>query len=62
MPTIKIDAEKCIGCGLCVSMCEGAFELKDDGKAHVKTPSDCSSCDCKSVAENCPVDAIKYEK
>jgi ferredoxin len=62
MPTVKVDAEKCIGCGLCVSMCEEAFELKNDGKAHVKSTAGCSSCDCKSVAESCPVDAITYKE
>lgn len=62
MPIVKVDTEKCIGCGLCVSMCEEVFELKDDGKAHVKSTTACSSCDCKSVAKSCPVDAITYKK
>jgi len=66
MPTVKIDAEKCIGCGLCESMCADVFELKDDGKAYVKNASKCKSasesCDCKAVAESCPVDAITYKE
>jgi len=57
---VKVDPNKCIGCGLCVSMCPDAFELKDDGKAHVKDAKACDSggCDCKSIAESCPVQAI----
>jgi len=45
-------------------MCADVFELKDDGKAHVKNPSDCVSegCDCESIAESCPADAITYQE
>jgi len=57
LPTVSVDKEKCIGCGLCASMCPEVFELKDDGKAHVKG-KDCKSCDIKQVAENCPLTAI----
>jgi ferredoxin len=38
-------------------MCPDVFEMKDDGKAHVKG-NDCKSCDTKQVADNCPVKAI----
>jgi len=64
MSTVKIDQEKCIGCGLCEGMCADVFELKDDGKAHVKNPAGCDSggCDCKSVAESCPAGAITYSQ
>lgn len=64
MPSVKIDKEKCIGCGLCESMCSEVFELRDDEKAHVKNQSGCKSgsCDCKDVAASCPVQAITYEE
>jgi ferredoxin len=57
---VKVDAGKCIGCGFCASMCPDVFEMKDDGKAYVKDPKGCESgsCDCKQVAQNCPVQAI----
>ena len=53
---IKIDKEKCIGCGLCVSICEDVFEMKEDKaivKAQKKTPC------VKEAIESCPVKAIK---
>lgn len=57
---VKIDEEKCIGCGLCTSACqEGALQLID-GKA--KLMSD-SYCDGLGIClPNCPVDAITIEK
>ena len=32
---VSVDKNKCIGCGACVSICEGVFEMKD-GKSIVK--------------------------
>ncbi|MGQ1911009.1 ferredoxin [Marinifilum sp. RC60d5] len=59
----SVDKETCIGCGICESICPKVFEMKDDGKSHVKinpVPSDCE--DCALEAENeCPVEAISHE-
>ncbi len=57
----KVDFDKCIGCGLCVSICPKVFEMKDDMKAHVIDPKGCDSCDCKEAAESCPTDAISLK-
>lgn len=62
MPTVKVDAKKCIGCGLCPSLCPDVFELGKDGKARVKNAAACSKCDCQSAADSCPVSAIMYKK
>ena len=57
---IKIDEEKCIGCGACAAVCEAVFELKDDGKAYVKKGKEKTKDTCvKDAAEGCPVQAIK---
>ena len=53
---VKVDAEKCIGCGMCVSMCPDVFEMGDDGKAKVVSQKD--SSEVKETAESCPVEAI----
>lgn len=57
---IVIDAEKCNGCGLCVSAChEGAIGMRD-GKAVLLRDDYCDGLgDCLPV---CPTDAITFEE
>ena len=62
MTTLKVDKNKCIGCGLCASICPAAFEIGSDAKARVKSAEGCKKCDCKSAADSCPVQAISYSK
>jgi ferredoxin len=33
---IKIDKDKCLGCGTCVAMAPEVFEIGEDGKSKVK--------------------------
>jgi ferredoxin len=54
---IQVDKEKCIGCGLCASMCEEVFALGKDGKAFAKAQKNIPCV--KEAIENCPVCAIK---
>lgn len=57
---IKIDEEKCNGCGLCVDAChEGAIGMID-GKAKLLRDDYCDGLgDCLPV---CPTDAISFEE
>jgi len=53
---IKIDKEKCIGCGSCIAVCSGNFEMDKDGKAKVKSQKK-APC-VKEAIDSCPVNAI----
>ena len=57
---IKIDEEKCNGCGACAAAChEGAIEMKG-GKAKLTREDYCDGLgDCLPA---CPVDAISFEE
>jgi ferredoxin len=54
---VKVNQEKCIGCGMCASSCPETFSMDANNKAEVinTTNTDCA----KNMAENCPVEAIK---
>ena len=57
---IKIDEEKCNGCGACAAAChEGAIDMVD-GKAKLTRENYCDGLgDCLPA---CPVDAISFEE
>lgn len=53
---IKVDKNKCIGCGACAATCPQVFEMGDDSKAHVKVQKNIPCV--KEARDGCPVDAI----
>jgi len=60
---VKVDAEKCIGCQMCVQVAPDLFEMQDD-KAVAKAdevPED-KQDEAKQASEQCPVDAIPVEE
>lgn len=64
MKKLIINKEKCIGCGVCVSLCPDVFELGEDGKSRVKKEADFKKNEkcIQEAKESCPVEAIEEEK
>lgn len=60
MSKVKVDANLCIGCGTCESLCPNVFKI-EDGKSQVIT-DECGDCDCQGAADSCPVMAISIEE
>lgn len=58
---ITVDKDTCIGCGSCEAVCPECFEIKEDGKSHVKSTCPQNSECAKKAADICPVDAIIVE-
>lgn len=57
---LQVDKNKCLGCGMCISLCPAVFEFKN-GKSQIKEKVALEKYkDCiKEAAENCPAGAIK---
>jgi NAD-dependent dihydropyrimidine dehydrogenase PreA subunit len=54
--TLKLDTEKCIGCGRCMEVCPHQVFSLGEGKAVV---TDLDACmECGACARNCPVNAL----
>jgi len=57
--SIKIDQQKCNGCGKCREVCPGSLLFKElDGKTAMKYPSECWGC--TSCVKECNYNAIQY--
>ena len=60
---VKVDADLCTGCELCIDTCPEVFEMKDDvSVAKVENvPADMED-DVREAGEDCPVEAIIVEE
>jgi ferredoxin len=54
--TLKLDRERCIGCGMCLLVCPHAVMSLSNGKVDVVNRDACM--ECGACARNCPVNAF----
>jgi ferredoxin len=54
--SIKIDQDKCIGCGRCTEICPDVFRLNEAGKSEVIAARNLPCA--LQAADQCPVEAI----
>lgn len=59
---VKVDREKCIGCGTCPALCPDVFELDGTFKAFVKEGADLEKSCVSDAKSACPVEAISVEE
>lgn len=57
--TLEYLEEKCVGCGMCATVCPHGVFVVDEKKARVTDKDLCM--ECGACALNCPVEAINVE-
>ena len=57
--TLKLDPEKCIGCGMCLLVCPHAVLSLTNGKVDIVNRDACM--ECGACAQNCPVNALSVQ-
>ncbi len=54
--TLKLDGDKCSGCGFCLNVCPRGVLTLQDRKAAIRQKDAC--IECGACAKNCPSGAI----
>ncbi|MFC1883781.1 mercury methylation ferredoxin HgcB [Thermodesulfobacteriota bacterium] len=54
--TLKLDSQKCIGCGMCLEVCPHEVFSMNNGHAKIENHDFCM--ECGACALNCPAEAI----
>ncbi|KKQ39730.1 MAG: 4Fe-4S ferredoxin iron-sulfur binding domain protein [Candidatus Magasanikbacteria bacterium GW2011_GWA2_37_8] len=61
MPELKVDKEKCIGCGTCIALAGASFKFDENGKAEEILPPGDDVDTVKMASDSCPVQAIEIK-
>ena len=57
--TLKLDEEKCTGCGMCQIVCPHAVLTVNNKHADIESRDACM--ECGACARNCPVEAVTVQ-
>ena len=57
--TLELDREKCIGCGMCITVCPHAVFRMDKQKVAIADRDACM--ECGACARNCPTVALSVK-
>ncbi len=55
--TLRLNEKKCIGCGMCLSVCPHAVMRLTNGRIEIVNRDACM--ECGACAQNCPVEALR---
>jgi len=59
---VKIDREKCIGCGTCPALAPNTFRMNDEGKAEVFNEAGDDAETIQMACDSCPTQAILIDE
>jgi len=62
MKKLKVDEEKCLGCGACASLCPKVFKINEKGKSEVIDQNGDTPENIETAIAACPVQAILWEE
>ncbi|HOT74267.1 MAG TPA: mercury methylation ferredoxin HgcB [Candidatus Wallbacteria bacterium] len=58
--TVKLDSNKCTGCGICIEVCPHSVFSTNEKKAKIEDRDSCM--ECGACAKNCPAAAVSVKK
>jgi ferredoxin len=57
--TLRLEQQKCIGCGTCLQVCPRGVLSQTNGKVDIVNRDACM--ECGACSRNCPVDALRVQ-